>query len=170
MIKCSNCGQENRPGMLFCERCSYSLEDSGASLANPTVPTRSLLNDLDEISAKATWGSARFGDNSTIVVQIRNINEPIRIRPKSKVIFGRTDESSTVIPDVDFAPFGGLEKGVSRQHAILEITEETLMLFDAGSSNGTFLNGQRLSPNQPRILRDGDEVRLGKMVTHIYFE
>jgi len=39
-----------------------------------------------------------------------------------------------------------------------------------GSSNGTFLNGQRLVPNQPRVLRDGDEVRFGKLVAHIYFK
>ena len=169
MIQCLNCNHANRPGLLFCERCGASLEGN-VPTNNPTIPTRRMINDPDEISAKATWGSAHFGEDSTIIIQIRNINEPIRIRPKSRVIFGRVDESSTVSPDVDFAPFGGLEKGVSRQHAVLEITEDTVMLLDAGSSNGTFLNGQRLSPNQPRILRDGDEVRLGKLVTHIYFE
>lgn len=169
MIQCANCRQSNRSGLLFCEHCGSSLE-SNIPNNNPTIPTRHMVNDLDEISAKATWGSAHFSEDSTIMIQIRNINEPIRLRPKSKVIFGRVDESSTVTPDVDFAPFGGLEKGVSRQHAVLEITEDTVMLLDAGSSNGTFLNGQRLTPNQPRILRDGDEVRLGKLVTHIYFE
>ena len=36
-------------------------------------------------------------------------------------------------------------------------------------TNGTFLNGQRLVPNQPRILRDGDEIRLGHLVLYVRF-
>jgi hypothetical protein len=25
-------------------------------------------------------------------------------------------------------------------------------------------------PDQPRIIRDGDEIRLGKLVAHVYFK
>jgi hypothetical protein len=32
------------------------------------------------------------------------------------------------------------------------------------------LNGQRLIADQPRILRDGDEIRLGKLIAHVYFK
>jgi len=34
-------------------------------------------------------------------------------------------------------------------------------VVDLDSTNGTFLNGMRIMPHQPRILRDGDEIRLG---------
>ena len=43
------------------------------------------------------------------------------------------------------------------------------MILDRGSANGTYLNGERLTPNEPHVLRDGDEIRLGKLVAHIYF-
>jgi pSer/pThr/pTyr-binding forkhead associated (FHA) protein len=66
-------------------------------------------------------------------------------------------------------PFGAIEKGVSRIHATIERSEDTLTITDLGSSNGTYLNGQRLIANQPRVLRDGDEIKFGKLVTHIYF-
>jgi pSer/pThr/pTyr-binding forkhead associated (FHA) protein len=59
---------------------------------------------------------------------------------------------------------------VSRVHAAIERSEDTLTLIDMRSSNGTLLNGQKLVPDQPRVLRDGDEVRLGKLVAHIYFK
>ncbi|MCS7071755.1 MAG: FHA domain-containing protein, partial [Anaerolinea sp.] len=62
------------------------------------------------------------------------------------------------------------EKGVSRLHAAICRQDETLTIVDMGSSNGTHLNGQRLIPDQPRVLRDGDEIRLGKLVAHIYFK
>ena len=104
------------------------------------------------------------------VVTVSVSMEPVTVSPSKRVVFGRSDNNSTVKPDVDFTPYGAVEKGVSRQHAALEVNEDTLMLLDVGSSNGTYLNGQRLLPNQPRVLRDGDEVRLGKLVAHIYFK
>ena len=50
--------------------------------------------------------------------------------------------------------------GVSRFHARLERSAQgTLVVSDLGSSNGTFLNGRRLS--RPEPLHDGDRVRFG---------
>jgi predicted component of type VI protein secretion system len=40
---------------------------------------------------------------------------------------------------------------------------------DLGSANSTFLNGQRLMPHEPRVLRDNDEVRLGRLVFRVNF-
>jgi len=37
-------------------------------------------------------------------------------------------------------------------------------IVDLGSSNGTFVNGERLPPNQPRVLIAGDQVRIGATV------
>jgi len=41
--------------------------------------------------------------------------------------------------------------------------------FDLGSANGSFLNGQRLYPNEKRIVRDSDELRLGRLVMRVRF-
>ena len=38
-----------------------------------------------------------------------------------------------------------------------------------GSANSTYLNGQRLLPSEPRILRDNDELRLGRLVIRVTF-
>lgn len=168
MITCPNCNEDNREGILFCTNCGFSL--TAAMVGAATIPTRRVENDPDESSAKATWGSARFAQGSMIILHIRDAAEPVTVEPAQRIIFGRSDNNSTYRPDVDLAPYGALEKGVSRQHAAMEINEDTLMLLDVGSSNGTFLNGQRLLPNQPRVLRDGDEVRLGKLVAHVYFK
>jgi pSer/pThr/pTyr-binding forkhead associated (FHA) protein len=37
------------------------------------------------------------------------------------------------------------------------------------SANGTFVNGQRLHPQEVRVLRHGDELRLGRMVFQTLF-
>jgi len=49
----------------------------------------------------------------------------------------------------------------SRFHAEIREVSGGLAVVDLGSTNGTFLNGERLRPNQPRPLRTGDKIRLG---------
>ncbi|OBB72930.1 FHA domain-containing protein [Mycobacterium sp. 852014-52144_SCH5372336] len=52
------------------------------------------------------------------------------------------------------------DETVSRLHAVLENLGFAWSIRDLGSRNGTFLNGERISAE--RVLRSGDEVRLGK--------
>jgi predicted component of type VI protein secretion system len=61
------------------------------------------------------------------------------------------------------------DAGVSRRHAVILLDDETLKIMDLGSANATYLNGQKLIARQARILRDGDELRLGKMTVHVHF-
>ena len=49
--------------------------------------------------------------------------------------------------------------GISREHARITIHGDAVSLEDLGSTNGTFLSGQRLTA--PLALRDRDEVRFG---------
>lgn len=166
MNVCPNCAHDNRVGMLFCEECGQSLLKEAADI----LPTRQLDTPGNDLAAKATWGTARFGTEALIVLHIRDASEPLILRPSKRTILGRVDASSPQKPDLDLTPYGALEKGVSRIHAAISRSEDTLTLVDMGSANGTHLNGQRLSPEQPRVLRDGDEIRLGKLVAHVYFK
>lgn len=168
MKACPNCGTQNRVGLLFCEECGTNLNAVGP--ANATLPTRQIQDDPNDLTSKATWGSARFSQESSVLIHIRDATEPITVQPVSRTVLGRNDSSGSVAPDIDLTPYGALEKGVSRTHAAIERSEDTLTLLDLGSSNGTFLNGQKLIPDQPRVLRDGDEIRLGKLIAHIYFK
>jgi hypothetical protein len=167
MIVCPHCAHQNREGSLLCEKCQEKLNMGGLPAS---AATRELGSSTDQLAAKATWGTARFGQDAHIIIRIREVPEPIVILPTKQTILGRIDSISSQRPDLDLSPYGALEKGVSRIHAAINRSEDTLTLIDMGSSNGTHLNGQRLAPEQPRVLRDGDEIRLGKLVAHIYFK
>jgi pSer/pThr/pTyr-binding forkhead associated (FHA) protein len=52
---------------------------------------------------------------------------------------------------------------VSRPHARMELTEKHWMLYDLGSSNGTFVNDTPVN-EKGRLLRDGDKVTFGNTV------
>src|SRR5689334_21289933 len=48
--------------------------------------------------------------------------------------------------------------GISRQHARVRVGADTVHLEDLGSTNGSFVNGERVSKAQ---LQDGDKIQLG---------
>jgi hypothetical protein len=61
---------------------------------------------------------------------------------------GRSDQGEIVLGD----------PSVSRAHAIVEFDAGAPVVRDLGSTNGTFVNGRRISVEP---LRDGDELRFG---------
>jgi len=63
--------------------------------------------------------------------------------------------------DVFDLSMGGSEPAASKvsgNHARLWVSGGYLFVADAGSSNGTFLNGNRLHPNQPVVVQAGDRI------------
>jgi predicted component of type VI protein secretion system len=51
---------------------------------------------------------------------------------------------------------------VSRRHAAIREAGDGVSIEDLGSTNGTYVNGERI--DAPRPLRDGDEVKIGSTV------
>lgn len=49
---------------------------------------------------------------------------------------------------------------VSGQHAVIEVTNTEVYVIDNNSRNFTYINGNRLFPNNKNILVDGDELTL----------
>jgi pSer/pThr/pTyr-binding forkhead associated (FHA) protein len=59
-----------------------------------------------------------------------------------------------------------LDKRSSREHAVIRREGRKLILEDQGSTNGTYLNGERLL--NPIQLRDGDQVKVGDILFTFY--
>ena len=169
MQVCANCGHRNRPGVVFCDNCGTSL--IGDSPLNTKKYNEQNAGTISAASVIQAAGSDVFAQGTILRIEIGD-SEPILLKPKLETVFGRRDSSTGSMPDVDLTPFAGYRMGVSRKHAIVKQSDDVdrLELIDLGSSNGTFLNGARLNPNKPYKLRDGDEVRLGQMIIHVYFQ
>lgn len=94
------------------------------------------------------------------VVQPQGARWEFPLRAQSTLI-GRRGGAQPV--DLDIA-FYDPEGYVSRNHARIVAEQRRYYVVDLNSSNGTFVNEERLAPQTPRLLRDGDQVRLGRVV------
>jgi pSer/pThr/pTyr-binding forkhead associated (FHA) protein len=104
-------------------------------------------------------------------LQAVDSREAINIPVKENIVLGRPDPVTGLRPDIDLTPLAGYRLGVSRRHAEIHwYQDNTLRLYDLGSSNGTFLNGERLEVNKAYTLYNGDEIRLGQLGMYIYYE
>lgn len=74
----------------------------------------------------------------------------------SQLNIGRDASNEIVINDAE----------VSRRHARLTFQGGKYVLEDLGSTNGTFVNGQRLAG--PRVLKAGEVVSLGEQIVLVY--
>ncbi|HUY77554.1 MAG TPA: FHA domain-containing protein, partial [Ktedonobacterales bacterium] len=96
---------------------------------------------------------------------IESDNATFDLSGKTEALIGREDPISNIYPDVDLTPHGGEEGGVSRMHAKLYIQGGQYLLEDLNSTNFTFVNRQKLAPKTPTAIKDGDEVRFGRVIT-----
>lgn len=67
---------------------------------------------------------------------------------------GRGDDAGLTIPD----------PRVSRNHAVLTVRGDSLAVRDMGSTNGTFVNGERITESE---LRPGDQISFGGLALHL---
>lgn len=73
-----------------------------------------------------------------------------------QLIIGRDSSSAVAINDAE----------VSRKHARLNFQGGKYVIEDLGSTNGTFVNGQRLA--SPAVLKSGDVVSLGEQIVLMF--
>jgi predicted component of type VI protein secretion system len=156
-VECPTCHKPNPSGSMYCDNCGAVLP-----LDTPPNATRPL--------GTSSADDAFFGEDWVLYFKVQGTAETLRIQPRqTEMILGRKSPDSVMVPDVDLSAYNAGNQGVSRLHASIRQQEDTLVLTDLGSVNHTFINGQRVHAHEVRVLHDGDEVRLGRLVLYSYF-
>jgi hypothetical protein len=130
----------------------------------PTGPIRSLKQAVPNFTA----GTAHLKFTAKIYLEFEDYPERIPLNLIGSATLGRADDDNDSI-DIELNPIDAAAKGVSRRHAVLARERDTVILIDQESTNGTYLNGQRLKPFERRVVRDGDEIRLANLTLRVYF-
>ena len=80
---------------------------------------------------------------------------------KAELLVGRPDPATGSIPEINLGPFDAA-RSLSRRHARVLVRGTALVLREEpGVGNGTWVNGERLQPNQEVPLKVGDTLRFG---------
>jgi len=161
MIICPNCQHQNLDGVVFCTECGMQLSGLQPivtqNISADKIPaperkrTANFPKDLD------TWASLHLLDSGHI----------LPLGDRTEFTLGRVSEAQPIMPDIDLTPYQAYANGVSRLHAVLKRDGNRVFVMDLGSSNGTYLNGKRLTPNAEQTLSHGDMLALGKLKIQI---
>lgn len=113
---------------------------------------------------------SRFEAEDSLYLMMMDTQQQIRVPLSAHdLILGRKESDSPMLPDIDLAPYQAAEYGVSRLHASLKRRRQNIVITDLGSTNYTFVNGERLQPHEARELHDGDEIKLARMPLRVIF-
>lgn len=158
MITCPGCQHPEVEGALFCSDCGAQL----VSIQNLVTQSIQMNENMPEFDDYET-GQNRPKTAEMITLQVLEGGQFLPLSDRREFTIGRVSEGQSVMPDIDLTPYSAYENGVSRLHAVLKKNGTQTSIMDLGSSNGTYLNGMRLTSEREYTLEHGNIVSFGKL-------
>ena len=156
---CPVCKLANDADASICKHCGASLM-RGATEA-PT--TRQVGKEFELTEAlKEQITRAYPPPAKGLLLFLLNSSEPIALFVEQEFILGRGGALNTK-PIFDLSEFNAFAMGVSRSHAMIKAVGDKYVLMDLNSSNGTWLNGERLLPHREHDLPNQGVIQLGRL-------
>jgi diguanylate cyclase (GGDEF)-like protein len=110
-----------------------------------------MANDAKTKTVKRTLNEGSHEEPYFIVLSGGAIGMMYKLRTDGPSLIGRGLDAEVRLDD----------EGVSRQHAkVITVGDDAPTLKDLGSSNGTYVNGNRI---QTHTLKDGDKIQVGSI-------
>lgn len=158
-IHCPNCSATEPEGTIFCSECGTNLIQ-GTGLSTAAVP----VSDAQfATSAPEPHSAVPLQVSSAhINLHIVRTGQIIPLDGRSEFTIGRISDGQSILPDIDLSPYDAYTQGVSRLHATVKIKNNEFFIQDLGSSNGTRINNNKISPLHDHALHHGDVISLGR--------
>jgi pSer/pThr/pTyr-binding forkhead associated (FHA) protein len=151
-LTCPNCAAEVKPDDLICFTCGANLPRPGGREDDYPAPTTVMQEYLRP--------DAQSGPISPAVLRLSFPTGNVDVPAGTTLLLGRDPAESLVA-----AAFANFEN-VSRRHATVSVDDSGhASIRDENSTNGTFVNGDRVLPGIAVRLADGDIVRLAADVS-----
>ncbi len=149
MKKCMRCGNENLDFANYCDGCGAALTGSeGAEPQRaPHLPGRAPVME----ERRSASGSLR-----SLITGVEFVLEPGK-----EYMIGRGDPARGLKTEICLDEPVALQQGVSRLHAKVVYEAGDFYIVDLNSTNATYINGRKLTPQHAYSLRDGDIVACG---------
>ena len=177
-IFCPACKMRNETGAILCTYCNTPLpsnEDRQKTriLHHPQEVTGTLPDTFDEYLGAPPINRERFMNfeipSKGIVLINLEDGQPVAMQEEEAFILGRVSaEIKTREPLADLTSLG-IDYGISRTHALIRKTKDGYQITDLNSSNGTWLENDRLIPQKPYDVDSGDRIRMGRLNVLIFY-
>lgn len=170
MVQCPFCQFNNEDGALFCEQCKSDLAGAPAAAAPAPAEAVAAVAVAEPVAQPAAAVAAPAAETPAPA------GLPAGAQPKLKVtrglkigveypiyeghnFIGRADEKPV---DIDLEDQESPDRiWSSRQHALISFEGGSLVIEDLNSSNGTFVNRNRIYPGQKTPLNPNDVIQIG---------
>ena len=180
LVKCPSCRFANRFGDAHCIICKADLPQKEADREAPDIVARHRAEAV-EVKQTQRWKKPREPKPPGRLSSQQAKRERLRAQPITRVKVPRPGEHAAKrtiawlrcdpLPPIPLGLRPALvigrdakcdlclpHKEVSRQHGVLKVRGKALAYEDEGSSNGTYLNGKRISTVNLKV---GDVLTLG---------
>lgn len=158
---CPVCKNKNNRDAVVCIHCGASLDyrhsDSMSTTRNADI-SDVILEGIKETAID----NALIPDDG-VAIYTANTSKPVYLNFDKELVFGRKSEEPFEGDLLDLTSLGGYQMGISRRHAVIRKLERGYELTDLGSTNGSWLNNERLNPFKPYPLASGSQLRFGRM-------
>lgn len=145
-VFCPQCSHRNPAGANFCTSCGAALIGPGEDLTVTLHDPRTTVDSEVVVRVDA--------DTAVLVVNRGPETGQSFLLEKVVTRAGRATDADIFLDDVT----------VSRRHADIHRDGDVFVIRDAGSLNGTYVNGERVDEAK---LHSGDELQVGKF--HLVF-
>jgi hypothetical protein len=163
MLQCPYCAYQNREGVLICENCSHFM---GGDMPTPLVVAQLLSENL-----RPPYRIHYADHEVALHLSPARLYAMRKDFPNQRLTLGRASaHTQAVLSSLAINVHNATELGVSRTHAALIPAAEWVAIEDLGSTNGTFLNGERLILGRAYRLEPGDAIHLGQLLLRVYLE
>ena len=125
----------------------FAEEGSEAEM-NVTMPAIKIpiaVSETSRITPAVRQLKARF------LLNDKDIEKTLDFPPDGRLTVGRTNTNGLMIDDIS----------VSKVHASLAVNDQGLSVADTGSTNGTFINGERIAYGKAVRFTGSDSVKFG---------
>jgi hypothetical protein len=157
---CPVCKNKNDIDAMICIHCGASLENFFTDAALATRNTEMQTPSFDRMAELAVDDSM-IPENG-IAIYVEGVSKPVFLYSSDEFVMGRrVGETAGIL--LDLSPLGGYHMGLSRRHALIQRTDHGYGITDLGSSNGTWVNQERLKPHKAYPLASGSQIRLARM-------
>ncbi|MBT3241227.1 MAG: FHA domain-containing protein [Chloroflexi bacterium] len=163
-VVCPNCHHQEPEGALFCPECgSKMIIDDGLST------TRIISDEINkEMASKSSTSTSAFQaeapDIETFIsLHIVQTGQILPLVGREEFTIGRVSDGQSILPDIDLTPYEAYAQGVSRLHATIQIKDDTVVVTDLGSANGTRVNKEKITSHVGHLLNHGDIINLGQL-------